>query len=852
MLFITGKLQILTILKNSLQFVISSKFFLVACVVSTVEIFIVDSIKRMPLSFQFLIISIIFVIFTIPFFYIIKIQNKKKIETSYLVFLAIEILVVARCVVFITIPYSKSVSVLNKEIQIIGFIESYSDVSANQVAFSNAFLKNDENNLIDNTNMSGGYVLLRTYLGKISFYEKSGKYVYGDIIKVKLLLTSPSMKRNPGGFDERKYYDSNGIYLKGAIVKGEEPMLINKAPNLFYSLAHIVRSRITKVFNTNLPNQEAGLMSGLLLGDRSNMSKEILAQYQKAGLSHITAVSGSAVTFLLVPLQFIFKKLKVSKRKKTISIFSVLIFFGFITGWSPSISRALLMFFILLISKELHKKTGTIQALFVSLTILIIINPIFSLNVGFWLSGLATAGIVHLSRPIENDLSKNEKSVEFLNKIIATGLAAGISVLPLAVYISGEISVSSVLSGLFVLPLVEFATIQGSVLALAGIINSNYFLTWLIAVPLKGILYSIEKVALFVSKIDILHFRTGGLSFYLIIAMTAFVIFVFINDKKIKKICFLTAISILITGIIHTKIIEWQKPDFEIIFADVGQGDSTLIMLKTGESILIDSGNRTKGYDSLKGILNYYGIKYPLIYIVTHTHEDHCGGIIELITDRGGGSLIVPYGTLERSNILKNDSNADGTAKSVSTTYKPPVKGENDLTYELIGAAYEKNMIVKEVSNCDEIKIGDKLSINFYNPEKLTPSELDENGKKNDVVNSSSLVMQIIYDGFKIMLMGDATAATENKITTSGKNISSNIYRISHHGSPTSTNSDIINAVNPLISIISVGKNLYGHPSPKVIDRLTNFGCEIRRTDEKGAIIFFIKDNKIRNINMIN
>ncbi len=745
------------------------------------------------------------------------------ISMSVLILILISLL--SRSVAMILIPFNKAQSLYDADRTMTGLVASFIPESDTEAAFSNPYLTGTA---VQTGKVEPEYqtVIIRTSDGMIFFYCQSNFLEYGDRIQVNLHLTQPSPARNPGGFDKRRYYSSNGIYLKGTLINSVEPVVIQAPEFSVTRTAYSARSKILRIFAKNLPPGESGLMAGLLLGDRSGMSKDDLEYYQKAGLSHITAVSGSAITFLLVPLEAVLKKTRLAKKWKSCFIVIVLLFFGFLTGWTPSISRALIMVFILLAARMLHQKIQTTQALFLAIPVLLSISPVFALNIGFWLSCLATAGIVRMSRSILKKESNGNKDPSRIRSALSMSIAAGISVLPLIIWFSKEISLSSIISGVLVLPLVEFTTILGSIEAMLGWIDESCLITRWLAIPLKGLLYSINRLAAGIAGIEFLRFRTAGLSFYFILAISAFLLYLLMTEKKKKRICLYAGICLLATAGIHTGISWVLAPEIQIVFADVGQGDSTLIRLKTGEAILIDSGGMDKGYGVMSRMLDYYSIRHPSIYIATHTHEDHCGAMTGLIRERSGTTLMVPWNTISQ---IENHSLMDPTATA---------GGESEVGAELLQAAREEGMAIREIGMGDIIVINKNLKMTIYNPKK------DVEGPKLQG-NQTSLVIKLDTPRHKVLIMGDATGDVEQELVDSRQDISANIYRISHHGSPSSTNHDIISAVSPRVSIVSVGKNFYGHPSPKVIQRLVSAGSDILRTDENGAILIDIDKEKM-------
>ncbi|MHB1484804.1 MAG: DNA internalization-related competence protein ComEC/Rec2 [Saccharofermentanales bacterium] len=832
-----------------------SAFFMILSISFTMLVLIIDKLKD---GGVFCLLSgfVVFIFLIIVALYIIIRLYKENLGKAsvveilpFMIFILLNILFIIRVAYFIVIPYETAQDLFNKNLAVEGDIISFIPDKGEESAFSNDILgMNDKTEKSCDSESRSDHILLKTKYGIISFYDSSQKFQYGDSISAFLCLTEPSPLRNPGGFDENKYFQTCGIYLKGDLLEGGNPRIIRKA-NFIYRAASFARSKIIRIFTKNLPLREAGLMAGLLIGDRSKMNKDDIASFQKAGLSHITAVSGSAITFLLIPIHAIFRKMKIPKKIKSVVIAVILAFFGFITGWSPSISRALLMVFIIILAKEIHIKVTVIQSLLIAISMLIALNPVFALNIGFWLSGMATAGIIQLSGSIENIMIGRYSSLKIIGQSLSTGIAAGLSVMPFAIWISNEVSLSSILSNIIILPVVGFSTILGSIQVIAGIINENYFVTNLLAIPLKGLLFLIYSFSHIIGGFEFLRINTHAFSFLVFISICVFIVFIFVKNKKSKRLLRNIALCLMISGVIHTVMIKMIQPEVRIIFADVAQGDATLIIMKSGESILIDSGSKVKGTPVMKSMLDFYNIKYPAIYINTHTHEDHCGGMIELIRERGGKTLFLPYDT-----ITGTKKPATGAASS-----SPSINGESNMAYELLEAADDKKINVKEIGADDIIKIRDKFKITFYSPRKAGSDFEEKNDRFSDYIssfkikseNDSCLILKIEYENNKILIMGDAPGDVEKELINEGFDLQSDIYRISHHGSPSSTNNDIISAVSPRISIISVGKNFYGHPSPKVIDRLSGAGSKIYRTDLNGAIILEIDKRKLQISSMI-
>lgn len=234
-----------------------------------------------------------------------------------------------------------------------------------------------------------------------------------------------------------------------------------------------------------------------------------------------------------------------------------------------------------------------------------------------------------------------------------------------------------------------------------------------------------------------------------------------------------------------------NENNLKVYYIDVGQADSILIINK-GESTLIDAGNNEDGEDVVNFIKSK-GIKKLNYVIGTHPHEDHIGGLDDVI-----------------NNI------------DIDKIYLPKIQ-TNTKTYEdVLKAIQSKN---KKISS---LKKGDTFTIGEAKTEVMTDSLLDKNN-----LNLSTNIIRMEFKGTSFLFTGDAE--TENEKTN--KWPQTDVLKVGHHGSNTSTSQSLLNQIKPKYAIISVGKdNDYGHPKSNILKRLENIGAEIFRTDECGTI----------------
>jgi len=789
------------------------------------------------LIFFFLIsISLLIIIFKIS-----KGSSEKILDLREFLYIVFAMIFIVRIIFSIIIPYETSKKINEKTHNLEIRIISINNPDNSNFKYENRFLQLFEDNVENSNKKMKKTILASSKFGKIVLDGYFSDINQGDIVKADITFSNLNSARNPGGFDEKKYYSGMGIFIRGNLDENNYE-IIGSNNKLIYDTASILRIKIKETFNSVLPKKESGLITGIVLGDRSGISKSERDRLYNAGLSHITAISGAAISFLVFPLKKIMKKLRTSQYLRYIIIILFLLMTGTIAFWTPSVTRAIIMVVSIMTAGIMIRKINAFQSLIISALIILFINPFMLFSAGFILSFCTVSGIFVFYKIIKERIEKNFNLSNLVSSALSINISACISSFPAAMYLFDEISLSSLLSNFFVMPLFQISVILGFIIALSGILNLPLIIISLLAVPLKGVLTVIYSIASIISDFQILKFKTGFVSVVFLIGIICIFYSFLSSDKFMKKILPVIACFCLISNTSYYLIYIQNRPDVTIVFADVGQGDATFIIFKDKTSILIDSGSKRNSVKIINDMLRFYNIPYPSLYIATHMHEDHCGAMSEIISQKGGEILFVPVYT--HSDVINNDPNFNGNYYDY---FRSGNFGETEIIhgFDLLRAAYNSQFEVVETGDGDFLKICDFSEITFLNPPKEDYPGREKGG------NDSSLVTLFEFNGFRFLIMADATRKVEDRILNSKYDIKSDVYRISHHGSPTSTNHDIINAVSAKISIISVGYNFYGHPSDDVIERLLESGCKVYRTDYNGALIFEIKGNKMKYKTML-
>ncbi len=232
----------------------------------------------------------------------------------------------------------------------------------------------------------------------------------------------------------------------------------------------------------------------------------------------------------------------------------------------------------------------------------------------------------------------------------------------------------------------------------------------------------------------------------------------------------------------------------EVDFFDVGQGDSIFIETPARKQILVDGGPDLTILEKLGREMPFWD-RYIDLVVLSHPEADHLAGLIEVVKRYKIGGILTNGIVRETSEYRE---------------WEEIIKKENIPIY---------------IARANGV-------INFDNDIKLIVLHPFENlaGQKIKNSNNTSIVSQLIYKNFEILLTGDIEKKVEKELVNSGTNLASDILKIAHHGSKTSTAEEFVKAVSPILAVIQVGKeNSYGHPHPSVLDVLS--GINILRTD---------------------
>ena len=600
--------------------------------------------------------------------------------------------------------------------------------------------------------------------------------------------------------EDATYHRGSGIFLLAYQRDAVEITECETVPLRYYPA--VLRQRLIDIINELFPADTAFFARALLLGDRSDVDYETNTAFKVSGISHIIAVSGLHISILFSVVMLL------SGRRKLLSTLigiPVLVLFAAVAGFTPSITRACLMQILMLLALLFDREYDPPTALSFAALVMLILNPIVITSVSFQLSVGCMAGIFLFSGPIRNWMENfrfwkgwNGKSFpgrirNWLTGGVSVTLSAMFFTTPLVALYFGAVSLIGVVTNLLTLWAVSFVFYGIMAVCLLSLVwmeaaaGAAWVISWVIRYILATakILSSFPLAAVYTQSVYVVA--------WLVLCYVLILIFLLWKNRKpyILICCGVIGLSV---ALICSRA-DGMMDSSRMTVLDVGQGQCILLQSE-GKTYVIDCGgdSDTKAADLAAETLLSKGISRLDGVIVTHFDRDHAGGVGYLLSRVPADKVFVP------------DSQ------------------DNEEMLETI------------LPFCEEVAcfVDEDLELTWGSNKMIIYGPLVS---KSD--NESGL--SVLFDGEKcdILVTGDMGTMGEMLLVREKHIPQLTAIVAGHHGSNTSTGELLLEATMPEYAFISVGEdNYYGHPSPKVLGRLEDYGCIVYRTDLHGTIIF--------------
>jgi competence protein ComEC len=658
---------------------------------------------------------------------------------------------------------------------------------------------------------------------KVQLYiGKEDKLQFGDQLKIIAEIEPIANSRNFGDFDFLKYYKSKGIYVKANSF--EITKLASNKGGLFATLMHGCNVKIKNTIFSALPQTEAGLLYGILTGNKSDIDQDTMQVFSQTGLAHILSVSGLHIGFLVLLLTYLLKPFKLGKQFHSIVVFAIVLLYIILIGAPVPAVRALLMLAIMLGGTALGKKYDLNASASFATILLLIYNPLLIHDPSFIISFACIYSISFFHQPIHN-------AIRFMPTLIRSSLALSVAVwigiTPILIYYFNYVSVINIFLNVLAVPIAFLITLAGFVAVTIGLILQP------LSIFIFAATYYLIKILYFISEKSLLlpfaGFNIPSIGWYANLIYYLGVLMIIEDFWKYKSYAFKRKYRmVVVIGIclaIFINIV--PSSSLNIYYLDVGQGDSSVIKTPNNKIVVVDGGGSSEwekgNYDIGKKLtvpaLQHLGIWQIDTVIVSHIHDDHLGGVISILEGYKVKQVMLP--TSDRYGEGEFTSANFERLKVICRDKKIPI------TY------LKSNSTILVSSNV-------KLRVLAQKEPFIQNTDSD--------VNNNSLVFKLVYKDFDALFTGDIQQEAESRLLD--KDIKCDVLKIAHHGSPYSSTEYFIEQANPIVSIISVGRNNYGHPSKEIIERLRARESQVYRTDISGAVMLSTngKSLKIRTV----
>ena len=657
---------------------------------------------------------------------------------------------------------------------------------------------------------------------------------YGDRLLVEGTVSEPP---ELDGFDYAAYLARQGI---AEVLDARNVTLIEGGQgSAFYRSLYEFRRRLAASIAAVVPEPQAALGQATLLGLRRNIPSELTEAFRRTGTAHLLAISGLHVGILLgISLAASAALLGRKHHLHLIAPLLIIWLYSLLAGMSPSATRACIMGSVYLASQAFGRQRGSLAPIGCAAALMVAVSPSVIYSVSFQLSFAAIAGIAAFSDVFGESLrsfverragwrSGLRSPLAAVVDMLGVSLAATVATLPLIAFHFERASTLGIPASVLTLPALPFLIGGSAGTAFTGLVSTT------LATPIGWIAWGagayLSGVVTLLAGLPGASFEIGDVPAWavvvyyggLVLAYGGRVMFPGVvrgltSTNRIGRMRFqVSGVAMwLLVPAAFAASLAWSQAltrddRLHVVFFDVGQGDAIFVETPRGRQIVIDGGAGVLALTRLLGERMRFYDRHIDIVAATHPHDDHIGGLAQVLERYNVGAV------LERR--IEYDSAAyEAWARAVDAE-------------EANGAR------VIEARAGQLIALDDDVRIEVLGP----PRELLR-GTDSDVDNAS-LALRLVYGDVSLLLAGDVFSEGERTLLKSGAALDSDVLKVPHHGSDSSSTAEFLDAVSPAAAVISVGAdNRFGHPSADVVRRLRGFVGEGRlyMTSERGTVEF--------------
>lgn len=552
-----------------------------------------------------------------------------------------------------------------------------------------------------------------------------------------------------------------------------------------------------------LPDAQGGLLPGLVVGDTSRLLPTVEEDFRATGMTHLNAVSGSNVAIVVGAVLLVARWCRAGPWLAAGLCGVALVGFVILVRPSPSVVRAATMGAIGLAALAAGRPRAALPALAAAVTVLILVDPALAGDAGFALSVLATGGLLLLA-PRWRDGLRRRGVPAGLAEALAVPAAAQLACAPVVAGISGTVSVVAVPANLLAVPAIAPATVLG---VLAAVLSPIWpagaeFAAWLASWPA----WWLVLVARYGARLPAGTLPwPGGVWGALLLAASTVALLVAIRRPVVRRLVAVVGVAAVL-GAVPVRLVArgWPPSGWIVVACAVGQGDAVVLPVASGRAVVVDAGPEPAAVDAC---LRRLGVREVPLFVVSHFHVDHVGGVAGVFRGRRVAAVLTPALTEpETGQALVREAADGGDARLLTATA--------GTTYRAGGA--------------ELVVLGPPYPLR---------------GTRSDP-NNNSLVLRATVRGVRLLLPGDAETEEQRALLDRVPHdvLRADVLKVAHHGSAYQ-DPEFLDAVRPAVALVPVGAgNDYGHPSPGLLARLARNGARVLRTDVDGDVAAVRRD----------
>ena len=671
---------------------------------------------------------------------------------------------------------------------------------------------------------------------------------YGDSLSLKGSLKAPQPLDD---FDLPSYLENQGI---GTVMSYPEVTLLNdRAGAPFYRWLYSLRRELADAIDRVVPEPQAAFGQSILLGIRDNLPTSLKEDFRRTGTAHMLAISGLHVGILLIAVATAGETL-LGRRAHIylVAPLGAIWLYTLVSGASPSAVRAAIMGTVYVGAIAFGRRGSLVPSLALAAALMAAMDPRILYRISFQLSFAAMMGISifydAVYYRIDGLISSRDRwdftagAARGLIAAVGVTLAATVATAPLIALYFSRISIVGLPATLLTLPVLPFSLGAHGVTAAVGLVSDHAaipfgWLAWGLSAYITGVVGLFARVP--GASVDVGSAAPPMVwTFYA--AFSALAILVYIgpsfarwtlwtrsivekiqtekawprNVWKTSLPWQVSAIAVVVAVMTWAAVLYVPGGTLKVVFADVGQGDMTVITTPGGRRIVVDGGpDGVRAAGVLDSETPFWDRRVDLV-VLTHPHADHVSGLTE-IARRYKIERI-----LERRQDFESAEYADWTK-------------------------------LAQAADAEILRAMPGMSLSFddgVHVQVLGPPDPMLAGTDSDVDNGS-VVVKVVYGTVEFLLTGDLFHEGESWILRSGHPLASDVLKVGHHGSRTSSSVEFLRAVDPAAAVISVaGDNRFGHPDPSVVERLLGAveDSKLFLTSERGSVTFQTDGSTLR------